>query len=820
MESDDSGDAIEADASGDALTFVDLYQRSRRLEAWSTTLSERLTARIQDRLHLVSSADYLLIRWPWIAYDDVERHREAISGWLDRLDGVDADEPVIARTVKSIGVLLHRIGDDPILVWARQDSEQLETVCNSARALELSALLERRNAIWAPERYHYRLPSGEHTDLFIRAADALHSPQDVSALVCWLTPYLSGGVGVIVDTAGLTPLLLQIDSLMAKFSLELGPTSVVPEYPVGRPLVRRAVEAALRGPTDRLLALLSVSSTGALRRLLCDELERAIQSLNISRCALDVLVDRTLAPDQSGESKTDGDVEVTTWLGLGRPESGGPLPTCQLCRSPEKSQIVAIDPRNYGAMTLPTAQLVMPDTGYAQNAHGFWELVNQTRGIAIEANPHPASRVARGKRTPLPVRPIFELIASADDLAAAVGAQREQLSRAGPEALPRCRDIGLVVAADNDIADTPLPEFAGGGSVNLSERLRVVVSALGVDESVPIVGISRGSDPRGDDEQLTEALERLPTDKSALVFSWGTVTGLTLRNLKTTIAEKLRTLKRPNRVDALVLHSRPSSPREWTALQNQFRPGGLWCLWTSCLTWLSPLQDERRLLDRSGIETGSLSDTARRFLSDRQEFLSLHDTHQAANDDWSPRLSLEGDGPDPTHVFWGMSRSDEHQSHVRGRSLYGAELDCLTAYGAIGAVVNHSRLASRSAVAPRWVMFDLGRIVRSYFDAIIVCALLRWMHPGELWWEGDANEPESARDSVAFLIDQAQGEPSEQVLLLPELLLATALGKVPSTARDLVCERAGAALEEWRRNNEFDAARGAIEVGLKLLTRA
>ena len=816
---DGQADAVGAETSSCALTFVDLSHRSRRLgeNEWSPALREQLTARIQDRLHLLSSADCLLIRWPWIAYGNDDYHLAAINDWLGRLAGVHGEEPVIAQTVKSVGVLLHSFGADPLPVWARQAPAQPEAVCTRVRALEFSALLERRNAVWAPERYHYRLPSGEHTDQFVRAADALHAPPDASALVCWLTPYLSDGIGVIADTAGLTPLLLQIDSVMAKFGLVAGPMSVVPEYPVGRPLVRRAVETASRRPTDRLLALLSVSSSGALRRLLCDELDRASRLLDVDCCALNVLADRSLAPDQSGDSYRDGEVEITTWLGLGRPESSGPFSNCQLCRSPEKSQIVAIDPRNYGTMTLPTARLVMPDTKYAQDAQRFWELVNLTQGIAIEANPHPASRVARGKRTPLPVRPIFELIASADELSDAVRGQSERLRANDSDSLPECRDVGLVVAAADDIAVVPLPACAGGGEVNLLERLRVVIDALGGDKSVPVVGRSRDPQPIEEDRRLTEALRELPRDRSVLAFSWGTVTGLTLRSLKTAIAEKIAALRRLNRVDALVLHSRPSSPGEWAAMQNQFRPGGLWSLWTSCLSWQSPLQEERRLLDRSGIDPQTLSDAGKRFLDNRLSFLSLHDKYQTEEDDWSPRFENGGNGPVPTHLLWGMSSSNEHQLRVRGRSLYGAELDCMSAYGAIGAVVNHTRLSTRPDAAPRWVMFDLARIVRSYFDAIIVCALLRWLQPGELWWEGDANDPESARDSVAFLIDQARGEDSEQVLLLPELLLATALGKLPSATKDLVCERSSAALEEWRCSDRYETARGAIEIGLKLV---
>ena len=71
-----------------------------------------------------------------------------------------------------------------------------------ARAIELHAMLKRGGAIWEPETYHYRLPSGEHTDKFIRFADAIQSPQDAYVIATWLSERLSDGVGVVVDTVG------------------------------------------------------------------------------------------------------------------------------------------------------------------------------------------------------------------------------------------------------------------------------------------------------------------------------------------------------------------------------------------------------------------------------------------------------------------------------------------------------------------------------------------------------------------------------------------------------------------------------------------
>ena len=114
-------------------------------------------------------------------------------------------------------------------------------------------------------------------------------------------------------------------------------------------------------------------------------------------------------------------------------------------------------------------------------------------------------------------------------------------------------------------------------------------------------------------------------------------------------------------------------------------------------------------------------------------------------------------------------------------------------------------------------MFDMGRIVRSYFDAVITCSVIRWLNPGELWWATDRDEPESVRDSVAFLLDQAV-EYDEQVLLLPELLLASAQGKIPRLAHDIVRSRAEELSDEWPDGPSFDTARGAVEVGLSLLS--
>ena len=563
-----------------------------------------------------------------------------------------------------------------------------------------------------------------------------------------------------------------------------------------------------------ILGIQTVSSSGNLLMTVVDELERVSQSRGLDY-TLDVLVNRREQDETCNRFSPANKARTVTWLGLGAAAESRSAASCELCNNPQKAQLVAIDPQTYGVMALPAPHLVMPDIEYADKASPFWERVASRKARAIEVNPHPRSRVARGRQVALPVRPIFELIAEPDGLREMVK-QRLRQFEPNDEALENIRRTGLVVASADDFATAARPKVAGGGEVDQGSGLRAVLEGLGLDSSVPIVA--------DDHPALSSKIEALNSDEAVLLFSWGSVTGLTLRRLKLSLAKALQNQPGDRSVNGLVFHSRPSTPREWEALQNQFRPNVLLDLWTSCFPWESPLADERRLLDRVDLSLQQLSTSAQVFLDLRQQFLNLHQVHMNAEDDWSTRFEAGVEAPHPEHIFWGMSRDDLHQTHVRGRSLYGKDLDCLTAYASIGAVVNFTRLNERPAAAPRWVMFNLGRLVRSYFDAIITCSVIRWLRPGELWWGGDRDDPDSVRDSVSFLLDQLSYEKEdeesdleavgEQVLLVPELLLACAQGKIPTSAHDLVCEKAKTISRKWPDDKSFDLARGAVEVGL------
>lgn len=380
------------------LTFVDLHTRLGSPPAEGAV--ERLTAAVQDRLHMISSTDQVLFRWPWLLAPTETPVASRIDRWLERLTGSDHGEPVISSDI-AVGVLQHRIAGEPVLRWAGHAADDSGDVLALARAIELHALLKVGGAIWEPATYHYRLPSGEHTDKFIRFADAIQSPRDAYAIATWLSERLSDGVGVVVDTGGLTPVLIQLESFLARSGLTLGPTAILEVYPAGRPAVRRTVESALSDTGSGIVGIQSVNSTGNLQRTLLDELERAAGAHG-RKHTLDILVDRRATSDECDLSAPNGNRKVVSWLGLGNPSATDEAGACSYCRDPGRAQFVAVDPRTYGEMVLPEPHLVMPDPSYADRAHRFWERVAERRGLAIEANPHRAAELRAGNEQRYP----------------------------------------------------------------------------------------------------------------------------------------------------------------------------------------------------------------------------------------------------------------------------------------------------------------------------------------------------------------------------------------------------------------------------------
>ena len=807
--------------------FVDLYEtrrQQRNIGAWAP---ERLREAIHLRKNHLADSECVLFRWPWLALDSDQRHDRQIEEWLNDLVGNRPGEGVLPDTATTIGAVQHCVGEHPVLHWARSQGGSDQAILDVARAVETGGLIERGNAFWKPTKYHYILPSGEHTDCFVRIGDALRTPQDAYVMACWLTPYLVNDVAIIADTSGLNALLIQLEEFLARSGSAASRTVVLPEYEVSKPVVRRLLENALASSTPRFLGLQSVNSTGSLRELLAGELARV--SDGRIAWSLDVLVDRAPSPVAELFAESALSQHSPIWLGLNSLEGQSELGSCSLCNASNRPQPIHINPRNYREIVLPSPSLVMPAIGYAVDAQAFWTRVSAKNGIAIEARPHPGSLEARGKHQRLPVRPLFELIAEPDGLDDFVRERVANLRRssAGANESPSewvFDDVGLVVANAIDIESADKPDFVGGGTIDLMASARIVLRCLGIGDDVPIVARNKEPGMSEPSEAITRNVAQLDGKQSVLLFSWGAVTGLNLRLSMIQVSRALDLSGKENPIRGLVFHSRPAHPSDWQATSNSFKPSQstpsrLKALWTSSFPWSSPLMDEYLLLDRVDFDSMEISDIAASFLEQRKRFLRLPDIYGGRPDDWSPRFEDVGGKIGPRDVFWGMSASGKHQMELRGQSLYGNRLDPVTAYAAIGSTINHTRHSAAGASAPRWIRFDLARIVHSYYDAVIVCSILRWLNPGEINWESEPALANNATNAMKFLIEQVQDSPEEKIILLPELLLADVQGKIPPSASEVLREVVRSEIESSSAQTRDDIGLGALEIGLVLAER-
>ena len=807
--------------------FVDLHETRRQQLNLGSRAPERLHEAIQLRRNHLAGSRLVLFRWPWLALNSDQRHEDEISAWLDSLTGNSPDEGVLSDSVTTIGVVQHCLGGEPITRWAGSEPDAGLGVLDAARAIETAALITRGHAYWKPSRYHYILPSGEHTDRFVRIGDALRTPHDAYVMACWLTPWLTDDVVIVSDTAGLNALLIQLEEILARARRAASRTVVLPEYAVSKPAVRRLLERAVAGSTRRFLGVQSVNSTGSLRELLAGELARV--SDGRLEWTLDVVVDRSPAAVAPLFSQTDHSQHSPIWLDLSSREGQSEFGSCSLCNGSKKPQPVHINPRNYREVVLPSPSLAMPAIDYAVDAQAFWTRASRKGGIAIEARPHPGSLEARGKHQRLPVRPFFELIAELDGLEELVQERVASLRRSaasGPNAADRWQldDVGLVVANQIDVGTAARPEFAGGGDVDLGASARVVLRCLGVNDQVPLVACAAGSGTDESSAEIVRRVQQLDSDQAVLLFSWGAVTGLNLRLLKMQVTQALDTTDATNPMRGVVFHSRPSHPSDWEATVNSFKPSRsepsrLAAMWTSSFPWSSPLVGEHLLLDRTDFDMMDISGDAETFVEERKRFLRFPETYGGGPDDWSPRFKNAEAKIGPGHVFWGMSIEPAHQSELRGQSLYGNRLDPMTAYAAIGSTINHTRHAASTASAPRWVRFDMARIVHSYYDAIIICSILRWLKPGEISWESEPADPANAANAMKFLIEQVENSPEEKIILLPELLLADAQGKIHPSAGEVLREAARSTMETIASQPGGAIGRGALEIGLALAER-
>ena len=239
-----------------------------------------------------------------------------------------------------------------------------EVTLAQCRAVELRTFLERGNAIWRPQEYHYRLPSGHHADSFVRIADAFRDHRAPAALATWLRGFTHANTVLVIDSGTLMPIVQELNitmrtAFLAGRTAEDGLVRIeaLDAYPRTRHEYLRRFDSL--GQLE-VLALLSVSSTGRTYGMLRDTLQETVAT---GQWRAECLVTRTGSAADSLPSP-DARERQAPWNSLGdKAPDWRSASLCDLCRNPATARLVQVDPVDFAAMVLPGPMRIMPHHG-------------------------------------------------------------------------------------------------------------------------------------------------------------------------------------------------------------------------------------------------------------------------------------------------------------------------------------------------------------------------------------------------------------------------------------------------------------------------
>jgi hypothetical protein len=659
-----------------------------------------------------------------------------------------------------VGLLHQPVGKD---AWVEPLQGEPEVDLDEARAIELEALLEWNRAVWKPTDYHYRLPSGEHAEGFIKLTDAIREPRDAEVLASWLMPHLGEVVGFVLDTGTLTPVY---EAAARRAELKDAPVAVLEHYPRTFVDVHDAFENAAGGE-GRVLAILSVNSSGSVR----DRIVAAMREIT-------GLVDPHLVIMVDKERPAEETDLIETWLPLPGHDPlvrrGAPAKeTCELCSDPKRSRLIPINPFTFDGTSQGEMAPIMPSTKDAQANWTLWQASAEGEGaVAVESRSANPSAIARPSSHPMPVRLDIEVLLGDDDFRK-LAHSRVRLLREGfgadGDPLEPVRFTREPFRAKADLVLVPehehrLDQFAG--------FWEALAPSLAPDADVvpfPIEG------PFG-----AELEAKIAAAHEILIFALGAVSGHSLQ--RALFAVQRSPHEDRYGLQGFVLHARLPTLREWQTLCNSFDR----CLhggWIFFLPDSSPLRQEEKLLKRldPAIYEGAAAD----FLDARLRLCAGEVTGQ------KPAL------------FWGSGP----EARLTQNSIFGHKLDARTTFAAVGAAMARAR-ADHDRATPQPRVFDLAGMLRSYYDPLILASFFRWLGPYEAWWGWKA---EDARRTIDGIFGRVGEDLGALAVIVPELLLARAQGKVHEAAGEVIVAQADRLAAE--ADEELAAA---IALGLDL----
>jgi len=248
----------ESPQFSDSLVFVDL-DIGTQLDSGDIAWLQKQIVQAPPGYFLQASS--VLLRWPNSALDEDQEEvvREQAKGISEFLRSRGA------RPIR-VGFVHFPVSAEPRILWssddaAENDSDEDDRLLARARAAELKHLLKWGNGIWRPTEYHYCLPSGEHSNTFLRLANAIQRPRDARALATWLSRHITDDLAILTDTSTLTPLVLAMQQQMVAEGFHYGDTVTLADYPSNSFEIEQVIEGVKASPS--VLGLVSVTSTGS-----------------------------------------------------------------------------------------------------------------------------------------------------------------------------------------------------------------------------------------------------------------------------------------------------------------------------------------------------------------------------------------------------------------------------------------------------------------------------------------------------------------------------------------------------------------------------
>jgi len=770
----DSERVVASDLHAGGITFLDLPRSERPLET---------IAGYTDAIPawLLARPSAVLMRWQEDGDAQVAADRFRV-----RFEARGVSVPV--------GLVTFPIGCDPAITWDARAQTQRDAaglnddleLLHRARRAELDAYLSWGGAVWRPTGYHYQFPSGRHSRVYIRLADAFMDVRAAPAIATWLYRHIQpeATTAVVVDSGTMGPVITELRAAAERTRGSVGPVIGIDAYPPSA----LGLQQRLRKLTDgvHVLGIVSVSDTGTLANQLSSVLNSPASG------TLDVVVEQLVArglPEATDIAVLPGSV-TDPWLSLGIPGGAPSDPPCEACRDPQAARVVRIDPRSMSAMLLPEPTLLMPDLTDARRNASLWETYEK----AV------AGRQWTGLTGPTGTRRSPDNTQDSDR--ASVFFEPATLMTQQGAVRTRTKDFDRLPArrADDPGKDRVLAARSAVGDASrvviVDDVERGLFASAGEwvavkEELGPFVATDASyfqytaGDGRGHIEPVDGGAE--PQEPaSVLVVALGMRTGVTLHRMFLAARERWPFAEHRG----LVVHAHPNDDRIWASARNTFTDSSgvprLVALWLTYMPRWSPFSDELELL-RSVPEGDITHGAAKELLRERQR-----------------ELELPGG---PSVPFWGPA-----DLHLRAGSFFGDSLGAAATAAAVGSALQAARLQARPVGGPHWAMIDLPRTLRSFFDGLIHVAVLRWSRPEECWW-GDR-----PRDCTQLIHELRHQMRVDWPLLLPELLLAGLQGKLPREDFQEVVTLAETAVRSSTNLEGIadERARAFLQLGLEL----